>query len=52
MEKNLEDGDKVKRFRQFVNSEHDDSGVILVREREQLRPARENEVPKLLAVAD
>jgi nitrite reductase (NADH) large subunit len=50
--KTLEDDDKVKRFRQFVNSDRDDSGVVFVREREQVRPARDKEFPKLIAVAD
>ena len=39
----LEDPEKLKRFRQFVNTDGDDSRVVFVRERGQPRPAREQE---------
>ncbi|NND67867.1 MAG: nitrite reductase (NAD(P)H), partial [Halioglobus sp.] len=47
----LDDPEKLKRFREFVNSDEKDSGVVFVREREQIRPARPEERPALLAVA-
>ena len=47
----LEDPEKLKRFRQFVNSEKHDDNVVFVRERDQVRPARQEERPKLVAVA-
>ncbi|MEM9253884.1 MAG: nitrite reductase large subunit NirB [Pseudomonadota bacterium] len=47
----LGDEDKLKRFRQFVNSDQPDSGVVFVREREQIRPARPEERLKLVAVS-
>lgn len=39
----INDKDKLKRFRQFVNSEKDDDNVLFVEERGQLRPATEAE---------
>ncbi len=39
----LEDPEKLKRFRQFVNSMEDDAHVVFVQERGQRRPAREEE---------
>ncbi len=47
----LEDPEKLKRFRQFVNSDKTDDSVVFVREREQIRPARQEERLKLVAVA-
>lgn len=47
----LEDPEKLKRFRQFVNSDEQDSGVVFVKEREQIRPARPEERLRLVAVA-
>jgi nitrite reductase (NADH) large subunit len=47
----LEDPEKLKRFRQFVNSDKSDDSVVFVREREQIRPARQEERLKLVAVA-
>lgn len=46
----LQDPQKLKRFRQFVNSDETDSGVVFVREREQIRPARPDERLRLVAV--
>ena len=39
----LEDPEKLRRFRQFVNSDEPDSGVVFVQERQQIRPARPEE---------
>jgi len=47
----VEDPDKRKRFRQFVNSDEPDSGVVFVKEREQNRPARPDERLRLVASA-
>ena len=48
----LEDSEKLKRFRQFVNSDETDTRVVFVQEREQIRPARVEERLKLVAVAN
>ena len=48
----LEDPEKLKRFRQFVNSDESDDGVVFVQEREQIRPARPEERLRLIAVAE
>ena len=45
----IEDPEKVKRFRQFVNSNESDSNVVFVQERNQIRPANEDEKLKLIA---
>jgi len=37
------DAEKLKRFRQFVNSDKQDSNVLFVEERGQIRPATESE---------
>jgi nitrite reductase (NADH) large subunit len=47
----LEDPEKLRRFRQFVNSEEPDSGVVFVQERQQIRPARPEERPTLVGMA-
>lgn len=39
----VEDPESVKRFSHFVNSEAEDSNVVFVRERQQIRPARTEE---------
>ncbi len=39
----LEDPEKLKRFRQFVNSDKLDEHVVFVKERGQIRPAKEQE---------
>ena len=41
--KTIEDPEKVKRFRHFVNSEESDNNVVFVEERGQIRPATEEE---------
>jgi len=45
----LEDPKKLQRFRQFVNSDEPDSGVVFVQERQQIRPARPEERLHLVA---
>lgn len=47
----MEDPAKLKRFRQFVNCDEADDGVVFVQEREQVRPARPEERLRLVAVA-
>jgi nitrite reductase (NADH) large subunit len=39
----LEDPERLKRFRQFVNAKEEDPQVVFVRERSQIRPARDEE---------
>lgn len=39
----IEDADKLKRFKQFVNSDEEDSNVVFVSDRGQRRPAFEDE---------
>lgn len=39
----IEDPEKMKRFRHFVNSDEQDSNVVFVKERGQIRPARDEE---------
>lgn len=45
----VEDPEKLKRFRQFVNSEAEDRDIIFVEERGQPRPATEEERQQILA---
>lgn len=45
----LDDPERLKRFRPFVNSDEPDTGVIFVRERGQKRPATELEREEALA---
>ena len=45
----LEDPEKLKRFRSFVNSEDTDTNVVFVREREQIRPAHPQERLRVVA---
>jgi nitrite reductase (NADH) large subunit len=47
----LEDPKKLQRFRQFINSDEPDSGVVFVQERQQIRPARPEERPTLVGMA-
>ena len=47
----LDDPEKLKRFRTFVNSDSADSNVVFVKEREQIRPARDEEKARLIATA-
>ncbi|MDZ4150797.1 hypothetical protein, partial [Methylicorpusculum sp.] len=39
----LDDPNKLKRFRHFVNSDQPDDHVVFVQERGQIRPARDEE---------
>lgn len=39
----IEDEEKVKRFRHFINSDKDDNNVVFVQERDQIRPATKEE---------
>ncbi len=48
----IEDPEKLKRFRQFVNSDGQDKAIIFVEERGQLRPAKEEEHQKISATLD
>ncbi len=45
----IEDPEKLKRFRQFVNSEAEDEAIVFVEERGQPRPATKEERQLLLA---
>lgn len=47
----VEDPEKVKRFRQFVNSEAKDEDIVFVEQRGQIRPATETEKADLIATA-
>lgn len=44
----IEDAEKAKRFRTFVNSDATDNTVVFVEEREQIRPATEEELVRLV----
>ena len=44
--------EQLKRFRQFVNSDNADNGVVFMQERGQIRPARPDERLRLVAVAE
>jgi len=46
----VDDEDKVKRFRQFVNSDDKDVSIVNVRERGQIRPATEEEIVNIVEV--
>lgn len=48
----LGDPEKLKRFRRFVNSDQPDEGVVFVREREQVRPAKSHEREQLIAAVN
>jgi nitrite reductase (NADH) large subunit len=47
----LDDPEKMKRFRPFVNSDTADTSIVFVKERGQIRPADPQERPRLLAVS-
>lgn len=47
----LADPEKLKRFRQFVNSDTTDEQVVFVRERNQKRPATESERKQIVLVS-
>lgn len=44
----IEDPEKLKRFRTFVNSDKKDNTVVFVEERKQIRPATEEEIVKFV----
>lgn len=44
----IEDAEKVKRFRTFVNSDATDNTVVFVEERAQIRPATEEELVRFV----
>jgi len=46
----LDDPDKLRRFRSFINAEGRDPSIVQIRERGQVRPARWEEKAHLLAV--
>lgn len=48
----INDPEKVKRFRTFVNSDKKDGTVVFVEEREQIRPATEEEVVRFVEMED
>ncbi|HNG59213.1 MAG TPA: nitrite reductase (NAD(P)H), partial [Cellvibrionaceae bacterium] len=45
----IEDAEKIKRFRTFVNSDAADNTVVFVEEREQIRPATEEELVRFVS---
>lgn len=45
----IEDVEKVKRFREFVNADVKDESIVFVEERGQIRPATTNEKRELIA---
>ncbi len=45
----IDDPEKMKRFRHFVNSDKKDNKVVFVQERDQIRPATAEEEKELLA---
>jgi len=45
----IEDPEKLRQFRSFVNSDRADEQVVFVREREQIRPARQEELEEVSA---
>ncbi|MGO1234254.1 MAG: nitrite reductase (NAD(P)H), partial [Marinobacter sp.] len=47
----LEDPEKLKRFSHFINSDATDDNLAFVKERDQIRPAREEEKDNLIAKA-
>jgi len=48
----INDPEKVKRFRTFVNSDKKDDTVVFVEEREQIRPATEEEIVRFVEMED
>jgi nitrite reductase (NADH) large subunit len=48
----IEDEQKLKRFRHFVNSDETDNNVVFVEERGQIRPANETEREQLKVTAE
>ncbi|SMF04792.1 assimilatory nitrite reductase (NAD(P)H) large subunit precursor [Alteromonadaceae bacterium Bs31] len=48
----VEDPDKLKRFRTFVNSNEKDNTVVFVEERKQIRPANKDELVRFVESAE
>jgi nitrite reductase (NADH) large subunit len=48
----IENPEKVKRFNTFINSQANDNSLCFVKEREQIRPAPQEERLELLSVAE
>jgi len=46
----IEDPEKIKRFRTFVNSDEKDNTIVFVQEREQIRPANEEEIVRFVEI--
>ncbi len=46
----IEDPEKLKRFRTFINSDKPDDTVVFVEERDQIRPATEEEIVRFVEV--
>ena len=44
----IEDPEKLRRFRTFVNSDEKDNTVVFVEERKQIRPANEEEIVRFV----
>ena len=44
----INDPEKIRRFSHFINSDEKDSNIVFVRERSQIRPARQEEKAELL----
>jgi nitrite reductase (NADH) large subunit len=49
--KTIEDPERLKRFRHFVNSDRKDNNVVFVQERNQIRPATTEEKQQLARTA-
>lgn len=47
----INDPERLKRFRHFINSEEPDKNVVFVKERQQIRPAKDEERNDLIAKA-
>ena len=48
----IENPEKLKRFRTFVNSDEKDNTIVFVEERDQIRPATEEEMVKFVDVEE
>jgi nitrite reductase (NADH) large subunit len=48
----LQDEDKLKRFRTFVNADDRDTNIVFVNERGQIRPASVNEKKELIEITE
>jgi nitrite reductase (NADH) large subunit len=48
----IENPEALKRFRQFVNSDKQDTNIQFVNERDQIRPARDHEKIQVVNISD